>query len=124
MFRLVSNILHQDIEKNIKKIFNLECGLVFAQQNLIVGGITATAHSWPSIAYLRFDYATDITIGSITKIATQIYACAATLISRKILITAGSLLQLFNDVMFFLFLFLYRPLYNNRSHLLLSGKTI
>ena len=38
----------------------LACGRIYATPNIkIVGGIPANAHSWPSIAYVRFNYKAD-----------------------------------------------------------------
>ena len=39
------------------KLFFTECGVSYSTPNLkIVGGVTAVANSWPSIAYIRFNY--------------------------------------------------------------------
>ena len=89
------------------------CGITNQQQNLIVGGITATAHSWPSIVYIRFDYALDIP----TRYGTIKYpissACGGSLIDRSIVLTAGKLkLHFYNKNQFYIFFHL-RALYSN-----------
>ena len=67
-----------------------ECGLVFYSQNArIVGGVTATAYSWPSIVYLRFSYTRDVVQSGRMATLTFNSACGGTLIDRRTVLTAG-----------------------------------
>jgi hypothetical protein len=55
----------------------------------IVGGVEATPHSWPSIAYLQFYYEFDVIINDITYKDFVVYACGGTLISKNEILTAA-----------------------------------
>jgi hypothetical protein len=67
-----------------------ECGLVYYSQNArIVGGVIATANSWPSIVYLRFSYTRDVLLSGKATTLTFNSACGGTLIDRKTVLTAG-----------------------------------
>jgi V8-like Glu-specific endopeptidase len=72
-----------------------ECGKVFASQNVkIVGGVTATPNSWPSIAYLEFNYRQNYRLPTgITVQATFGSACGGTLIDRQTVLTAAHCIQ-------------------------------
>ena len=68
-----------------------ECGLSFNTPNAkIVGGSTAVAHSWPSIAYVRFFYKATYFINDYNVYITDTFAylCGGTLIDRKTILTA------------------------------------
>ena len=68
-----------------------ECGLVFAGTNLkIVGGIDAVAHSWPSLAYVEFNYKFRIqTANHRPRTYPFRSTCGGTLIGRDTVLTAA-----------------------------------
>ena len=63
-----------------------ECGQVFSQQNLkIVGGTDAVAYSWPSMAYIKFDYKENYSLSSGLSVSYSFSgACGGTLIDRQV----------------------------------------
>ena len=66
--------------------------MTFFEPNVkIVGGVAAVPNSWPALAYLNFEYATDIVLDDVV-IAKELYlssVCSATLLDRKTLLTAA-----------------------------------
>jgi len=69
------------------------CGNVYATNNVrIVGGIVANQGSWPSIAYIRWNYRGDYTLPTgVTVTASAGFACDGTLISTRKILTAGKI---------------------------------
>jgi hypothetical protein len=71
--------------------FKDECGLTFAEQNAgkIVGGVVATAKSWPATALIVFDYKMDF--NQTGELVTESFKsmCGGALIDRKTVLTAA-----------------------------------
>ncbi len=66
--------------------------MVYASANSqrIVGGEYAVPHSWPSAAYIRFNYKAVVVIqNSVSKIVTFSSTCGGTLIDRRTVLTAA-----------------------------------
>jgi hypothetical protein len=63
-----------------------ECGKVFATQNVkIVGGVSATANSWPSIAYVTFKYKQTYRLPTgVSVVYNSGSSCGGTLIDKKV----------------------------------------
>jgi V8-like Glu-specific endopeptidase len=55
----------------------------------IVGGTTAVAHSWPSIAYILFNYQAVITIGGVNRSISESSLCGGTLLDLTTVLTAA-----------------------------------
>jgi secreted trypsin-like serine protease len=68
-----------------------ECGKVFATQNVkIVGGVSATANSWPSIAYVTFKYKQTYRLPTgVSVVYNSGSSCGGTLIDKKFVLTAA-----------------------------------
>lgn len=67
-----------------------ECGLVFKSPNVkIVGGIEAIPGSWPSIAFIYFQYTFNYKLNGLTYKTTRASFCGATLIDRQTVLTAA-----------------------------------
>ena len=65
----------------------LECGKVYTAPNLkIVGGTNAAANSWPSIAYIKFNYRGTYSVGGTRVTYNFASACGGTLIDRQVII--------------------------------------
>lgn len=67
--------------------FISECGQVFYQQNLkIVGGTDAVAHSWPAMAYIKFNYKQTYSITNSSNVTYSFSgSCGGTLIDRQVI---------------------------------------
>ena len=72
-----------------------ECGLTYAKINLkIVGGIDAAPYSWPSLAYIEFNYKAQIRIKKHYWKTFPIRAsCGGTLIDRVTILTVAHCIQ-------------------------------
>jgi secreted trypsin-like serine protease len=68
-----------------------ECGKVFASQNVkIVGGVEATANSWPSIVHLKFSYRQTYRLPTGVSVTANFgSSCGGTLIERQKVLTAA-----------------------------------
>ena len=68
-----------------------ECGNVYATNNVkIVGGIVANQSSWPSIAYIRWNYRGIYLLPNGAKVRISSWlACEGALISTRKILTAG-----------------------------------
>ncbi|CAF1021331.1 unnamed protein product [Brachionus calyciflorus] len=72
-----------------------ECGQFDSAPNVkIVGGIEATRNSWPSMAFIKFDYKFDAITSSNQKIVESINdGCVGTLIDQTTVLTAAQCIQ-------------------------------
>lgn len=78
--------------KTILKIHIKECGKTYSQPDLrIVGGKEANPYSWPSMAYIKFNYRTRIQIKENNQeiIKEFGFACGGSLIDRRTVLTAA-----------------------------------
>jgi acrosin len=77
---------YQDIDGSCQ-----QCGKTKYEQNLkIVGGITATAHSWPATALIIFQYKGDVRLSNgDTYYVEKKYMCGGTLIDRRTILSAA-----------------------------------
>jgi hypothetical protein len=74
------------------KIKQAACGTVnFGNNVKIVGGIVATQGSWPSIAYIRWNYKADYRLptGVTVTYTSPTSSCDGTLITTRKILTAG-----------------------------------
>ena len=81
-----------DVSINILNFLkHSECGKTFAVNNLrIVGGSTAIPNSWPSMAYVKFNYkATFLSPQGVKLTYTFSSSCGGTLITRNKVLTAA-----------------------------------
>ncbi len=82
---------------NFKFYFKV-CGNFYVTNNLkIVGGIVANVGSWPSIAYMNWNYKGTYLLPTGVRVSVNVptIACAGTLISKRHILTAGKIIQIY-----------------------------